>query len=403
MSQIAGKTVYVLGAGASYHTGAPLLKDFLVTGRLLLDSGVQLRFKESFERIFELIDSLRASSYYVEFDLDNLEHVFSLIEMGKQLNWEGSEQRFSDLRFVILETLDKMCKLRWLNSGDFLPDEDYGNFSGLILSLNQARMSHLRQGKETFDPDSIITFNYDVMFDFALLTKSAVPDYCLSSDAERSKFFIEVDGFEKRKLKVHKLHGSTNWGICAEIQRKETKNELHRNIQTIPLNFSGTVRPQFTHGQKYEFNIVTEIMQKITCPYCQTKSSLEPFIIPPTWSKRIENPQLAMVWASAVEEIKKAFQIIVIGYSMPQTDTFFQYLLTLGLVSNSELNRIVVVNVDRKDNFKERYKRIFSRSLNDRGRLKFVCGVSFSDFVKKGAYMQTIGGQVEWQLPEDPS
>src|SRR5882672_7654554 len=107
MSQITGKTVYMLGAGASHHTGAPLLRDFLVHARLLLDGKDTLCYRDSFQRTFEWINSLRGSSYYVEFDLDNLEHVFSLAEMGKQIGVDGNAERVSDLRKLVLETLDR--------------------------------------------------------------------------------------------------------------------------------------------------------------------------------------------------------------------------------------------------------------------------------------------------------
>jgi len=110
VSQITGKTVYILGAGASHHTGAPLLKDFLVAARNIRESKRDLKYKDSFDRTFEWIDSLRGSSYYVDFDLDNLEHVFSLAEMCKQLNIRDGELHSSDLRYLILETLDNRCK-----------------------------------------------------------------------------------------------------------------------------------------------------------------------------------------------------------------------------------------------------------------------------------------------------
>jgi hypothetical protein len=97
---------------------------------------------------------------------------------------------------------------------------------------------------------------------------------------------------------------------------------------------------------------------------------------------------LATVWARAIEQIKTAHQIVVIGYSMPPTDTFFQYLLTLGLQANAGFHRVVVVNRDNSDALKERYSRVFSRSLIDRGRLKFRSGESFEQFVNSGGMVQ---------------
>mgnify|MGYP001579740467 CR=1 FL=1 len=85
MALITGKTIYILGAGASYHTGAPLLKDFLARARSLMASDSQLVYRESFENLFKWIDRLRAPAYYLEIDLDNLEHIFSLISMMQEV------------------------------------------------------------------------------------------------------------------------------------------------------------------------------------------------------------------------------------------------------------------------------------------------------------------------------
>ena len=93
LAQITGKTVYILGAGASAHTGAPVLRDFLVRSRLLSEGRTPPYFKRSFENVFLWINELRSSSYYVEFDLDNLEHIFSLADMSRQLELPAGEQR----------------------------------------------------------------------------------------------------------------------------------------------------------------------------------------------------------------------------------------------------------------------------------------------------------------------
>lgn len=123
MPKIVGKTIYVLGAGCSHHTGAPLLGDFLVKARLLMQSEKELAYKESFERVFKWIDNLRSTSYYVELDLDNLEHIFSFADMLRQIGSEEGERYFSDLRYVVMETLDR-CQLRWQGKR-IQPDDIY--------------------------------------------------------------------------------------------------------------------------------------------------------------------------------------------------------------------------------------------------------------------------------------
>ena len=82
-----------------------------------------------------------------------------------------------------------------------------------------------------------------------------------------------------------------------------------------------------------------------------------------------------------------ARQIVIIGYSLPPTDTFLPYLLMLGLANNPDLYRIVVVNPDKKNDLKTRYERMFSRGMQERGRLQFL-STTFEDYVEK--FMQTV-------------
>jgi hypothetical protein len=108
--------------------------------------------------------------------------------------------------------------------------------------------------------------------------------------------------------------------------------------------------------------MVTGVLRNTKCNKCDKEGVLTPFIIPPTWSKTVEGTPLPSVWAAAVDAISKAFQIVVVGYSMPSTDTFFQYLMTLGLQGNPNLHRVVVVNRDGSDELRRRYERCFQEA-----------------------------------------
>lgn len=373
MSQIVGKTIYVLGAGCSHHTGAPLLGNFLVEARLIMESEKGLVYRESFERIFKWIDNLRSASYYVELDLDNLEHIFSLADMLRQIGSEEGKQYFSDLRYVVMETLDRCQKLQ-CQKEVIQPDSIYRLFVQVLERLNNQRRERISSTSGSFENDVIITFNYDVILDHAFKGKEY--DYCL------------FDSPSPQHFKLLKLHGSTNWGKCNRCG----------NLQVVP---PAPFLPREMHlhpskdGYSHEINfrMVTHVLKNTMCKKCNEKGLLEPAVIPPTWSKAIYGTELAKVWETAVNEIRNAFQIIVIGYSMPPTDTFFQYLLTLGLYENPSLHRVVVVNKDGSDDLKQRYSRVFSRGLKDRDRLKFL-KEEFRGFV--ASRMLLIGEKVDW-------
>ena len=365
MSEITGKTVYVLGAGASHHTGAPLLRDFLVRARLLLDGKENLQYRESFERTFGWINSLRGSSYYVEFDLDNLEHVFSLAEMERQIGLKDSDQKVSDLRRLILETLDR-CQLK-VEGGQIIPDKIYSMFVENLDLLNQERKDSFGDPSE-FERDVIITFNYDVMLDYAMRFRGLNPEYCLPGLSKPRE-----DHF-----RVLKLHGSANWASCSGAG-------CAGHLQVLPANPvppTQGVRVPPKNGTSLNFAMVTKVMSQYACDKCKQNRTLSPIIIPPTWSKMVEGSPISKVWETAVAELNTAFQIVVIGYSMPLTDTFFQYLLTLGLSANSSLHRVVVIDPNDSDEFRQRYEGVFSRSLIERGRLEFLTGITFCDYLR---------------------
>lgn len=374
MAEIIGKTVYVLGAGASCHTGAPLLADFLVKARLLFEGKRELKYKKSFERVFKWIEGLRGSAYYVDFDLDNIEHIFSLADMSKQLSLENGEQLFSDLRYIIMETLDT-CQINFTGEY-FTPDDTYRNFALRLTELNQQRSNIANQYNNLFERDTIISFNYDVMLDYAFESERLGIDYNINSNTKHN-----TEGFH-----VLKLHGSTNWAKCINC------NNSLQIIPPYPPNPSSYSLYKGEKTRKFPFRIVTDVLSLTECDNCKKKDVLEPFLIPPTWSKAVKETPIANVWATAVNKIKSAFQIIVIGYSLPPTDTFFQYLMTLGLSENSNLHRVVIVNKDDSEEFQKRYERVFSRSLKDRGRLKYLTGKTFIDFVRED--VKSIGSEI---------
>ncbi|MFH1739091.1 MAG: hypothetical protein ABIH23_08790 [bacterium] len=385
MSRITLKTVYVLGAGASFHVGAPLLKDFLVTARLFLEGGQKPTHSDAFEHVFAWIDKLRASSYYVDFDLDNLEHVFSLAEMSKQLGIQNGAEIFRDLRLVTMETLDQ-CWLLWTR-GHLETDLIYAKFVDTLKEANQERAALLNKHHDGLTKDVIITFNYDAMLDYVMWTRKCHAEYCLNNNPDSGKY------------KVLKLHGSVNWGECSECRSGNTTDV--QEIIPHPAEYNTRC---FTEGQHIPFNIYTMRMRSTKCDKCEEMGTLQPVIIPPTWSKSVGDSPLANVWKHAVKEISEAYQIIVIGYSLPPTDTFFQYLLTLGLVSNKNLYRVIVVNKDNSEEFKQRYRNVFSRSLYERGRLIFSTwrkgadsgGNTFETFVNERERLEKASKEVEW-------
>ncbi len=79
------------------------------------------------------------------------------------------------------------------------------------------------------------------------------------------------------------------------------------------------------------------------CSKCQ-RAGLRLLLVPPSWDKSEYSQIMRPVWKKAVEALKTATRICVIGYSMPETDAFFKFLLALGLAENDRLYKLIVVD-----------------------------------------------------------
>jgi len=141
--------------------GSPLFGDFLVQARLLFEGRDRdhLVYKKSFEAVFKWINTLRGAFYYVEFDLDNMEHIFSLAEMKNRIapNLKGDDL-VTHLRYVILETLDRSIFVD-RDQDRVTPDSAYWEFTQRLKALNDRRQKAIDCAISDFSWDTVITFN----------------------------------------------------------------------------------------------------------------------------------------------------------------------------------------------------------------------------------------------------
>ncbi|MCX6641568.1 MAG: hypothetical protein NTW14_13970 [bacterium] len=105
----------------------------------------------------------------------------------------------------------------------------------------------------------------------------------------------------------------------------------------------------------------------------------EPEIIPPTWNKGQNLNSPVKVWKQAAKELSEAKEIIVIGYSLPESDLFFRYLFALGTDSTTRIERFIVCNPDIK--VKEKFEKIIGRGIESRFEFyPFKMGVAINCF-----------------------
>lgn len=317
------QTVIILGAGASKGAGAPLMNEFLDVADDLRKGSSQ-RDKD-FDLVIKGRDALQLVHSKATMDLLNLESVFAAFEMARLLQRLGSlsleeiDALPGAMSRVIQRTLEATIKFPFYDNV-LHPPGAYDNLGSMI--------SKFRDQRFYFSGLSLITFNYEVCLDYALHFHNVSFNYCLGTGVAD----------EPQHLKILKLHGSLNWSLCLQCKKVGclTIGEFLRRRQF----------PVFSARQDIKLDFSNALGQIMHCS--GGTLSHDPFVAPPTWNKTQYHTQLESVWRAAAKELSDAENIIICGYSLPDTDQFFRYLYALGSVGGSGLKKFWVINPDPK-------------------------------------------------------
>lgn len=327
--------VFILGAGASKQAGAPLMSDFLDVATDLLRSNRVDDKKIQFERVFSAIGGLQAVHSKAQLDLNNIESIFTALELGRIINrvpgMEASAipDTIAALKELIVKTLEVTIGFPTRKSYIGVP-QPYEQFAKLI--------DYLRT--EAFPQQSVavLTFNYDICVDMALYRANLGPNYVIDSSPQKHQ-----------AIDLHKLHGSLNWAT-----EKETgvirPLHLHHYFQKYSIH-------GFDERSEVRLPIGSHLVEYFTrhaTPAIDVES--EPVIVPPSWNKADYHEALSTIWSSAANHLSEAESIFIIGYSLPETDSFFRHLYALGSVGKSALRRIVVFNPDASGETDKRFR-----------------------------------------------
>ena len=352
--------VYIFGAGFSVDAGLPAVSNFLNKMKdsvEWLESKGRSREVSAVENVLDFRLKAAAAACRVSFNAENIEELFSLASAS------GNNVLAADMPLAIAATLDfaknttpdrsfpllsedTKKQLPWKrepNSGFGVPEYvclAYDFYMGLI-------------GRFLTEPspnicDTVITFNYDLLAEDALFNLKIPFTYGLPDDfvdyvgSRRCATASEV----KKALKVLKLHGSLNW----------SKSDTNRLL----------IYPDYSDV----LNV-----------------GREPLLIPPTWRKNVGG-HLDAIWDEAVQALRNATRIIVIGFSMSPADMHFKYLIAEGLRENISLRKIIFVNPST-DELNQRALTLLRPELEDQNVLQFIEATT-AEFFFNQSYCQLI-------------
>lgn len=332
------KNIFILGAGASVEAGVPVMNNFLEVSRDLLDRNIFQKHENVIRKLFEIknteLQRIYAKAYL---DLNNIETLFGVIEMGKLINGIGKldSTTIAELKrslvIMIAKTIEETNWFKYNNKFKSLrPSSSYQNLLTYI--------------KENMEPNecTFMTFNYDVNLEVALNHSRLEYDYCI----ERNSIGMFT--------KVLKLHGSINW-------YQDLKGKLH----TIYMSLNDNPLINLIHDEfigKDNIDTIQLRFSKYAKRILGNEIKEEPVIIPPTWNKTEYNNDIAIIWETAAKELSEAENIYIIGYSLPESDQFFRYLFALGTLGIKTIRRIWIINPD--DKLANKYRSLLGRETD---------------------------------------
>ncbi len=294
MSSPPEHAVILLGAGASAPANCPLMRGFIDRAR---DQLKRHLFTESeavaVETALELYGSLRISLSITEEDIENVENLLSLADLSRVIKNPPLEmlsdphlsdrlRRFIDAVITKSVNIPKPTSPAWLG-----PANVYAQLVRALAYLG----NHV----------TVITVNYDCLLEYACSCMGLPYTY------KRS-----YPGTE-----ILKLHGSINWLRCPNLSCKG-----HAELKISPIR-------HVPHATDPDIGYI-ERCEK-TCSICEEE--LTPLLVPPTWTKSMEDPILSETWSRAVRALADCETFVSVGYSLSDGDIHVRELLHMGFSS----------------------------------------------------------------------
>jgi len=181
--------------------------------------------------------------------------------------------------------------------------------------------------------DTIISFNYDLILDYALKKQGS------------KKWNAEVGyGIGSTRNARSELRKYDRW-------QPENPSGKKESAQLLKLHGSLNFRPGPADN-------AIELKER---PYTHQRGRLHFLIIPPEWEKKYDSGVFSDLWKEASRALNSARFIVFVGYSLPASDLHSTALFRTA-TSSTPLKSLVVVNPDK--DARRRTRAVLQRALD---------------------------------------
>ncbi|WP_236889136.1 SIR2 family protein [Desulfoluna limicola] len=295
--------LYILGAGFSAPLGIPVMDNFLSKSKDMYSLNSEKY--QHFCNIFNDCDRLSKAKNYIASNLFNIEELLSILEMESFATVRNSTGNFKHyiadvIKYYspIIPKTTNCLGTSFLFGGDLF--SLYGAFVASLLTLEISQ-------KEGNISSRLVS------------KRSELPNYSLIS--------LNYDMIIEDYIRYMESHyKSPVRNIVTEVNENED-NYYHVDRGISFAKIHGSVEPQS--------------------------------IIPPTWNKT-NRAGIQKTWHLASNLISNSNYIRFLGYSMPDTDSYIKYLLTVSIVNSENLKGIDVICLDADKTVEKRFRRLFN-------------------------------------------
>lgn len=318
--------VYILGAGFSVDAGLPVVKDFMQRMRLAYTASSSDTARD-IESVLTWRLATASAALRCKIDPDNIEELFSLIAGARGQDGQSRDNK-KTMQHAIVDTL-VFCS----SSNPCLKKTRLLLHKGYKKKISEAYLSDKRVNDRDDQWDLPI---YDAMA--TVLSGSIYPE---RSDAlpQRNTIItfnydtVIEDAFERIGVKFNLgLNGAANLGVDSDYESNSWEPD------------DNTTKILKLHGSVNWKLVGRSIVIKKKINSMRQDQSGQYVLEPPTWDKDRNAEILQPLWNASIDSIRFATRIFIIGYSLPEIDMYFKYLIASGLAQNISLESIVFVN-----------------------------------------------------------
>ncbi len=361
--------VILLGAGASFDAGIPLLGSFM--DRIFELANIQRSPMRDLtqdeldilQEVIEIRDSMERYQPRVAINQFNLEQVLSILSFEALVGVEDGERKLEAFKKAISLTIELTCSITHDGKLNTIHEDGpavYRDFWNSLLTLHHDRLRDL---------PAMLSFNYDLVLERALF------QLAIGKHIGGRKPRIRGKGFNLNyhhpacsqksfSLKLGKYRGDGGGfdevpGTFLEpVSDDQVTSEF---IEISLLKLHGSLN--FSENEE-------------SSPWSPLKVAAVPQIIPPVFNKA--NATFGTpIWKAGLDALRTCKNLIICGYSLPTTDSYMQYFLKAALGPNRNLNQIFVFDPllfdepvsDAGEELKKRYSECFAPQMH--GKIVF--------------------------------